>query len=218
MVPGNLLMNRQMTKLILANGYSDAATALAMEKIDRGLFVPEALRSSAYEDRPLPIGHGQTISAPGIVALMCWKLDVKEGMRVLEVGTGSGYQTAILAELVGERGRVVTTERIPELVENAKENIAKLPKHGGYKNIEFLCCDGTLGAPERAPYDRISVTAAAPSIPEPLVSQLAPEGKLIVPVGKYFQDLLLYDKKSGAIINLLPVVFVPLLGEHGFEE
>jgi len=212
---GSKLMNKQMVKLILANKYADARTALAMEKIDRGLFVPEELRGSAYEDRPLPIGYGQTISAPGVVALMCSKLDVREGMHVLEVGTGSGYQTAILAELVGERGRVVTTERIPELVEKAKENVKKVRD---YKNIEFLCCDGTLGAPQSAPFDRISVTAAAPSIPEPLVRQLAPEGKLIVPVGKYFQDLLLYDKKSGAIINLLPVVFVPLLGEYGFNE
>ena len=215
-MPGNLLMNKQMTKLILANKYANAATALAMEKIDRGFFVPEELRNSAYEDRPLPIGHGQTISAPGVVALMCSKLDVREGMTVLEVGTGSGYQTAILAELVGEKGKVITTERVPELVEIAKKNIAKLERK--YANIEFICCDGTLGAPELAPYDRISVTAAAPSIPEPLVRQLAQDGKLIVPVGKYFQDLLLYDKKSGAIVNLLPVVFVPLLGEHGFNE
>ncbi len=212
------MLNRQMVSILLAGKYAEATTSLAMEKIDRQLFVPEELRGSAYDDHPLPIGHGQTISAPGIVAFMCSRLDVQEGMRILEVGTGSGYQTAILAELVGEKGKVITTERVPALVELAKNNIAKLPKPGGYKNIEFLCCDGTMGAPKLAPFDRISVTAAAPSIPQPLIDQLRPDGKMIVPVGMYFQELLFYDKKAGRSVNLLPVVFVPLLGQYGFNE
>jgi protein-L-isoaspartate(D-aspartate) O-methyltransferase len=147
---------------------------------------------------------------------MSKSLDVRKGMKILEVGSGSGYQAAILAELVGANGKIYTVERIIELVMLARSNTSKL----GYKNIEFIHGDGTKGYEEKAPFDRIIVTAAAPSIPPPLLDQLIDGGKLIIPVGnKFWQDLQLVEKygKETRITNIMPVVFVPLLGEFGYK-
>jgi len=208
--------NEEMIELLLAQGYADERVAAAMRKVPREVFVPDEYARNAYSDTPLPIGFGQTISAPSIVAFMSKSLDVKEGMKILEVGSGSGYQAAILAELVGGSGVVYTVERIPQLIEFAKKNTEKL----GYTNIRFIEGDGTRGHPPEAPYDRIIVTAASPSIPQPLIEQLKEEGKMLIPVGsRMFQDLELVVKigKEIQVSNLLPVVFVPLVGEFGYK-
>ncbi|VVC02967.1 Protein-L-isoaspartate O-methyltransferase [Candidatus Burarchaeum australiense] len=192
-------------------GYADARIAEAMRKVDRAQFVPASLTPNAYIDSPLPIGHGQTISAPGVVALMSKLLDVKAGMTVLEIGSGSGYQAAILAELVGKRGKIITIERIEWLSAAAKSNCER----AGYKNIEFIHGDGSKGYAKNAPYSRIIVTAAAREVPKALTAQLAEGGKLVIPVGQpYRQDLLVIDKLAGGVLKTersIPVVFVPLI-------
>jgi len=206
--------NEEMVAYLLEQGYADERVANAMRKIDRAIFVSKEYERYAYADTPLPIGKDQTISAPGVVAFMSKSLDAREGMKILEVGSGSGYQAAILAELVGGKGRVYTVERILELVMLARSNIAKL----GYKNVEFIHGDGTKGYKEKAPFDRVIVTAAAPSIPPPLVEQLVDGGRLLIPVGnKFWQDLQLVERygKKTKITNIMPVVFVPLVGEFG---
>lgn len=208
--------NEELVSYLLEQGYADEKVAEAMRKADRSFFVPGEYKKYAYVDAPLPIGKDQTISAPGVVAFMSKSLDVKKGMKILEVGSGSGYQAAILAELVGNKGKVYTIERIIELVMLARNNITKL----GYKNIEFTHGDGTKGYKEKAPFDRIIVTAAAPSIPHPLLEQLIDGGKLVIPVGNTFwQNLQLVEKygKETKITNIMPVVFVPLLGEFGHK-
>jgi protein-L-isoaspartate(D-aspartate) O-methyltransferase len=205
-----------MIQLLYAQGYADDRVAKAMEKAPRELFVASDYVRSAYSDTPLPIGFGQTISAPSIVAFMSKSLDVQEGMKILEIGSGSGYQAAILAELTGSSGAVYTIERIPELIELAKANVEKL----GYANLKFIEGDGTKGHAEEAPYDRIIVTAASPSVPQPLIDQLKDEGKLLIPVGsRIFQDLELVVKTrfGEETSNLMPVVFVPLIGEFGYK-
>jgi protein-L-isoaspartate(D-aspartate) O-methyltransferase len=207
--------NEDMIQLLYGQGYADDRVAKAMERVPRELFVPAEYVKSAYADTPLPIGLGQTISAPGIVAFMSKSLDVQDGMKILEIGSGSGYQAAILAELAGS-GAVYTVERIPELIELAKANVEK----AGYTNVKFIEGDGTKGYPEEAPYDRIIVTAASPSIPQPLVDQLKDGGKLLIPVGsRMFQDLELITKTrfGEETSNLMPVVFVPLIGEFGYK-
>lgn len=189
-----------------------------MMAVDRALFVPEQLQAFAYYDQALPIGHGQTISAPGVVAFMLEQLNIKQGMGVLEIGTGSGYNTALLAELVGPTGFVVTVERVEELMELAKANIARLGKD---YNITFVVGDGSCGYIAKAPYDRVIVTAGMPwlSAEHPLVQQLKPDGMIVAPVGdRYFQDLTVYDKKSNTFRKVLPVMFVQLIGECGFER
>jgi protein-L-isoaspartate(D-aspartate) O-methyltransferase len=208
--------NEEMIAYLLEQGYADEKVAKAMRKVDRAIFVPNEHEKYAYADTPLPIGKDQTISAPGVVAFMSKSLDVRKGMKILEVGSGSGYQAAILAELVGSKGKVYTVERIIELVMLTRSNIARL----GYKNVEFMHGDGTKGYKEKAPFDRIIVTAAAPSIPSPLLEQLVDEGKLIIPVGNAFwQDLQLVEKYGNEkkITNIMPVVFVPLRGEFGHK-
>lgn len=208
--------NEEMIELLLSQGYADERVAAAMRKVPRELFVPEEYARSAYSDTPLPIGFGQTISAPSIVAFMTKMLDAQEGMKVLEIGSGSGYQAAILAELVGFSGVVYTVERIPQLIEFARKNVEKL----GCSNIKFIEGDGTKGYPQEAPYDRIIVTAASPSIPQPLIDQLKENGKMLIPVGsRIFQDLELVLKKGKEIESstLMPVVFVPLIGEFGYR-
>lgn len=216
---GALERNNAMINYLLSRRYIDEKTANAMMAAPREMFVPDSHKNAAYFDHPLPIGHGQTISAPGIVGLMVSRLGVRKGMKVLEIGTGSGYQTAILAEMVGEKGEIVTIERIDELVGLAKENIRNWEKNLGRKHkITFIHGDGTKGYQKKAPYDRASITAAAPGIPKPLIEQLKDDGKLIAPVGgAYYQNLVLYDKKRKETKNLLPVIFVPLIGEYGFE-
>jgi len=190
----------------------------AFKNVDRALFVPRELKEYAYEDMPLPILHGQTISQPLVVAVSLEALDVFPGMRVLEVGAGSGYQAALLSEIVGKNGVVYSVERIPELCEYARERLAK------WLNVIVIHGDGSKGLPDKAPFDRIIVTAACPKIPKPLVQQLKPGGKMIAPVEAVFgQELLLIEKGtdgSGRVESqsLLPVAFVPLIGEHGFNE
>lgn len=185
----------------------------AMYDVPREFFVPEHLADRAYDDTPLPIGFGQTISAPHMVAIMCDLLDLHSSMKVLEVGGGSGYHAAVMGEIIGPEGKVFSVERVPELVALANENL----KRAEISNVIVVQGDGSLGLPNHVPYDRISVAATAPSVPEPLKEQLKLGGKLVIPVGSGYQELLLVTRKNGyAIEEKMAVVFVPLLGEHGF--
>lgn len=187
----------------------------AMSKVPREIFVPDEAKFRAYDDTPLPIGHGQTISAPHMVAIMCDLLDLQKGMNVLEVGGGSGYHAAVMAEIIGPEGHIYSVERVPELVSQAREAL----KRAGILNVTVVEGDGSNGLPEHAPYDRISVAATAPAVPEPLKEQLKVGGKLIIPVGVGYQELLLVTRKNGFVVEeKMGVVFVPLIGEHGFKE
>jgi protein-L-isoaspartate(D-aspartate) O-methyltransferase len=197
----------------------------AFRLVPREEFVPEDLRSLAYADRPLPIGFNQTISAPSIVVYMTELLDVGAGMKVLEVGTGSGYQAAILAEIVAPSGEprsswghVWTIEIIEELARRAERNLEKT----GYSDrVTVIVGDGSVGYPREAPYQRIMVTAASPSVPKPLIDQLDVGGKMVVPVGDLVsQTLVVVEKKPEGVESrkVLDVVFVPLKGEHGWKN
>lgn len=197
---------------IVARGLDDPAVLAAMRRVPRHRFAPEVPPRRAYRDEPQPIGHGQTISQPYIVALMSTRLGLEPDDRVLEVGTGSGYQAAILAEIVRE---VVTLEIIPALATEAAERLDAL----GYTNITVLQGDGYYGDPSRAPFDAIIVTAAARHVPPPLVAQLRPGGRMVIPVGQmlWVQNLLLLEKDADGEIrtrNLASVRFVPLTGGH----
>jgi protein-L-isoaspartate(D-aspartate) O-methyltransferase len=190
----------------------DEHVLAAMSRVPRHEFVPEALRAAAYENRPLPIGYGQTISQPFIVALMTDLLRAGKGAVVLEVGTGSGYQAAVLAEL---GARVHSVEIVPQLAQQAAGRLARL----GYESVEVRAGDGYDGWPERGPFDGIVVTAAATHIPPPLVQQLKPGGRMVVPLGGAFmvQQLTLVTKSAAGKVQtrqLLPVAFVPLTGRH----
>ncbi|MGQ9546475.1 MAG: protein-L-isoaspartate(D-aspartate) O-methyltransferase [Dehalococcoidia bacterium] len=192
---------------------ADKRVVEAMRRIPREAFVPQDEYHAAYDDRPLSIGFGQTISQPFIVAVMVQALELEGEERVLELGTGSGYEAAILAELARE---VVTVECIPELAESAKRVLDKL----GYSNIEVHIAGQTLGWPEGAPYDGIIVSAGAPRVPEVLLDQLAWNGRLVIPVGsRWQQDLLKVTKlkKGNRIENLGGCYFVPLIGEGAWE-
>jgi protein-L-isoaspartate(D-aspartate) O-methyltransferase len=193
---------------IKGRGVRDKHVLAAMLKVERHKFVPEALRSLAYTDGPLPIGEGQTISQPYIVALMTELLELEGGERVLEIGTGSGYQAAILAELCAH---VYTIEILEPLTIRAKALLEEL----GYSNITVKCVDGYLGWEEHAPYDAIIVTAAPPDIPQPLIEQLKEGGRLVIPVGTFYQELKLIEKKNEKLIteSVIPVRFVPMV--HG---
>jgi len=185
----------------------------AMKQVPRHLFVPENEQRNAYGDYPLPIGYGQTISAPHMVAIMCDILDIKDGMKVLEIGGGSGYHAAVMAMLAGS-GHVYTVERIEALALFARDNLEK----AGIKNVTVIVEDGSLGLPGFAPYDRISVAAASPEILDTLTDQLKTEGKLVIPVGKYYQELYLVTKTDGLKKEAKGgVVFVPLVGKKGFS-
>jgi protein-L-isoaspartate(D-aspartate) O-methyltransferase len=189
----------------------------AMLRVPRHKFVPKYAQSEAYVDMPLDIGHGQTISAPHMVAIMCELLELSEGHKVLEVGAGSGYNAAVIGELIGKSGHVYTVERLEPLVQLAKENL----KRTGYNNVTVLLEDGSMGYSEHAPYDRIAVTCAAPDIPEPLLEQLKPGGILVIPVGNYFQELIRVKKDSEGNIHKERkggVIFVPLIGKYGFRK
>jgi protein-L-isoaspartate(D-aspartate) O-methyltransferase len=204
---------RMVERQLLPRGIHDPLVLKAMEKIPREAFVPDDLRESAYGDNPLPIGEGQTISQPYIVALMTEALELKGPEKVLEIGTGSGYQAAVLAEIVQE---VYSVERVTSLTEKAKQVLEKL----GYRNVHFKVFNGTLGWPEHAPYDAVIVTAGAPEIPAPLVEQLKEGGRLVIPVGDSLsQDLFKIRKKGGRTTteDLGPVRFVNLVGEYGWE-
>jgi protein-L-isoaspartate(D-aspartate) O-methyltransferase len=199
---------------IKARGVKDPLVVAAMSRVPRHVFVGPELAGSAYSDRPLPIGSGQTISQPYMVAVMTEALKLEGGERVLEIGTGSGYQTAVLAEIAGH---VVTVERVRELAEAAGGLLRDL----GYINIEFVVGDGSGGHPERAPYDGIIVTAGAPEVPEVLAAQLAPGGRLVMPVGNTLQQTLTRATKTGRgykTDRLEGCVFVPLIGEYGWGE
>jgi protein-L-isoaspartate(D-aspartate) O-methyltransferase len=190
----------------------DEAVLQAMQRVRRELFVPEDERPRAYEDAALPIGHGQTISQPYMVARICEALRVRPGDRVLDVGSGSGYQAAVLAELGAE---VITIERIQELAEQARENLAA----AGYERVEVVVGDGTLGLPEQAPFDAVAVAAAAPGLPETLYDQLRPRGRLVVPVGgprAQRLEVIVRSPEGPAVVHSVPCRFVPLVGEEGF--
>ncbi|MDO5835314.1 MAG: protein-L-isoaspartate O-methyltransferase [Methanobacterium sp.] len=191
----------------------------AMLKVPREEFMPPENSSYAYLDRPFPIGNGQTISAPHMVAILAEKLELTDGMNILEIGTGLGYNAAVVAEIMGDEGHVYTIERIPALVEKSREN---LNKTGYSQRVTVMEGDGTTGYPDKAPYDRIYGTASAPKIPEPLKEQLKIGGKLIMPVGSdYYQELLLVMRISEdqyQTRNLGGVVFVPMIGKHGWPD
>ncbi len=185
-----------------------------MERVPRELFVPEVERPRAYEDAALPLGGGQTISQPYMVARIVETLSLRGDERVLDVGTGSGYQAAVLAELAGT---VVTIERIPELAERARANLAV----AGYDRVEVRVGDGTLGVPERAPFDAIAVAAAAPDFPQTLYEQLVPRGRLVVPVGGprgQRLELVVRSPEGPAVAHSVPCRFVPLVGEEGYRD
>jgi protein-L-isoaspartate(D-aspartate) O-methyltransferase len=193
----------------------DPRVLAAMERVPRELFVPEPLRDRAYDDAALPIGAGQTISQPYMVARICEALGLRGGERALDVGTGSGYQAAVLAELVSDDGQVFTIERIPELAEQARANLAA----AGYDSVVVEVGDGTLGLPDRAPFAAIAVAAAAPEVPQTLYEQLEPRGRLVLPVGgRRSQELQLVVRspEGPAIVRSVPCRFVPLLGAEGF--
>lgn len=206
---------RMVRDLIAARGVRDERVLAAMRKLPRHLFVKDHLRNQAYGDHALPIGASQTISQPYIVARMTELLEVLSEHSVLEIGTGSGYQTAVLALLAR---RVYSLERIPELAQQAIPRMRQL----GLDNVKIQVFDGTVGWSEWAPYDRIMVTAGAPKVPEPLLEQLAPGGMLLVPEGPMSsQRLVLYKKSARGGIRRLEgeeVAFVPLLGRHGWRE
>ncbi len=195
-----------------SRGIRDERVLRAMESVPRHLFVPERLRTDAYEDNPVAIGEGQTISQPFIVAYMLQMLDVAPENRVLEIGTGTGYEAALLAELAGS---VFSIERVLTLALQAREILSAL----GYKNVEVIHADGTRGLPDHAPFDRIIVAAASPEVPSSLFDQLVDGGRMIIPVGsRDFQDLLLVRKVEGRmeLTVLEGCRFVPLIGDQGF--
>ncbi|WP_125931974.1 protein-L-isoaspartate(D-aspartate) O-methyltransferase [Thiosocius teredinicola] len=201
------LTRRQTGRDALAPAVIDA-----LRRVPRHAFVDDDLKDHAYDNRPLPIGRGQTISQPFIVALMTELAEVGKGARVLEVGTGSGYQCAVLAELADE---VYSVEIVPELAENAARRLKSL----GYRNVSTKFGDGYEGWPDKAPFDAIIVTAATPLIPPPLIEQLKPGGRLVLPLGQphFSQELVLLRKNAHGEIethNILPVAFVPLTGQH----
>ena len=204
----------ELAGLLRRRGISNDRVLAAIAAVPRELFVPEELRLRAYDDRALPIGHGQTISQPFMVATICAALELGADSRVLDVGTGSGYQAAVLAEIAVE---VVTIERVPELADRARETLAR----AGYDRVEVRIGDGTLGVPGSAPFDGIAVAAAAPAVPETLYAQLAVGGRIVVPVGS-LRDQWLEVVERGAdgpeAARSVPCRFVPLVGAAGFDE
>ncbi|NIQ38945.1 MAG: protein-L-isoaspartate(D-aspartate) O-methyltransferase [Proteobacteria bacterium] len=206
--------NRMVEDQIIARGIKDPRVIDVMRKISRHLFVEEALQSQAYNDYPLPIGHGQTISQPYMVALMTEGLELEGHENVLEIGTGSGYQTAILAELAE---KVYTIERIADLASRARRILDQL----NCFNVEIKIFDGTYGWKEKAPFDAIMVTAGAPEIPQPLIEQLAVGGHMVIPVGEAgLQDLFKVTTEEHKVVkkNLGGCRFVKLIGKYGWEE
>ena len=186
------------------------AVLAAMSKVPRHLFVPEDVRPYSYDDRPLPIGLGQTISQPYIVAYMTQALDLRSDHTVLEIGSGSGYQAAVLAEIVKQ---VYTVEIVPDLAARARTSLAQ----AGYRNVEVRSGNGYRGWPERAPFHRIIVTAAPPEIPDALIDQLAPGGIMVVPVGTSYQEIVIVTKTAAGVAQkrTIPVRFVPMVGKPG---
>jgi len=203
-----------VTQQLLARDIDDERVLAAMRAVPRELFVPDELRRRAYEDAALPIGEGQTISQPYMVAAILQALALNGRERVLDVGTGSGYQAAVLAELADE---VHTIERVPELADRARRSLAV----AGYDRVHVHVGDGTLGLPEAAPFDAIAVAAAAPGIPESLYAQLAERGRLVLPVGSrrgQELELVVRSPEGPATVRTVPCRFVPLVGKEGFRE
>jgi protein-L-isoaspartate(D-aspartate) O-methyltransferase len=203
-----------VARQLRARDIVDEDVLRALERVPRERFVPESEQRRAYDDAALPIGFGQTISQPYMVARICEAMAVSPGHRVLDVGTGSGYQAAVLAELGAE---VVTIERIPELAEKAQRNLAA----AGYPAVEVVVGDGTLGQPERAPFDAIGVAAAAPGLPQRLYDQLRAGGRLVVPVGgprAQRLEVIVRSPEGPAVVHSVPCRFVPLVGQEGFTE
>jgi len=199
---------RMVREQITARGVRDPRVLAALSRVPRHELVPEAVRAHAYEDRPLPIGFDQTISQPYVVAYMTEQLQLSGDERVLEIGTGSGYQAAVLAELARE---VFSIEIVAPLGERARADLARL----GYRNVQVRVGDGYRGWPEQAPFDAIIVTAAPGHVPQPLIDQLAVGGRLVVPVGGVYQELLLLSRDADGIHEerLIDVRFVPMRGE-----
>ncbi len=207
-----MLRERMVREQFAARDIADPRVLEAMRRVPRHAFVPEPFRARAYEDGPLPIGSDQTISQPYIVALMTQMLELTPDDVVLEVGTGSGYQTAVLCEL---SRLVYSLERYPALGQRANAVLIDL----GYHNVEVYIGDGSQGLPDQAPFNAIIVTAAAPAIPGPLRTQLANGGRMVIPVGDRFQQMLQRVRRKDdtwRVEALIPVMFVPLYGRHGF--
>lgn len=208
------LREAMVREQLIPRGIKDPRVLDAMRRVPRHLFVSEALRHSAYSDMAMPIGEDQTISQPYMVAVMTELLELKGGEKVLEIGTGSGYQAAVLAELARE---VYTIERIAVLADAAQERFRAL----SYTNIKVHVGDGTLGWPDEAPFAAIIITAASPRVPDPLLAQLADQGRLVIPVGSRFSQQLLRIRKTSEGLSEeyhTPCVFVPLIGEHGWKN
>jgi protein-L-isoaspartate(D-aspartate) O-methyltransferase len=205
---------RMVDEQIVGRGVQDERVLAVMRKIQRHEFLPEAIRGMAYTDNALPLGESQTMSQPYMVALMTELLGLKGTERVLEIGTGSGYQAAVLAELCE---KVYTVERIKSLADKARATLDRL----GYKSVAIKVYDGTYGWKEMAPFDAIVVTAGSPDIPAPLVEQLKEGGRMVIPVGeRYGQELILVLKTTEGVVTSrsIPCVFVPLIGNHGWKE
>ena len=212
MTPFDEARERMVEEQLRARGLRDERLLAAFRKVPRHLFVPPELQRDAYTDHPLPIGEGQTISQPYIVALMTHHLRLHGHERVLEIGTGSGYQTAILADLALE---IFSVERLPVLLTRVQERLQTL----GYLNVRLSPGNGSLGWPERAPYDAILVGAAAPDIPAPLLEQLGEQGRMVLPIGSTQTQMLVQVEKRHGLVSqrdIASCVFVPLLGERGW--
>jgi len=207
-----------MVARLVSGGYiRTRAVERAMSAVPREMFLPQEIAEEAYVDSPMPIGKGQTISAPHMVAIMQEELELASGQKVLEIGGGSGYHAAVTAELVKPGGKVISVERIPELADIARSNISR----AGYSGqVEVVLGDGSKGLPDKAPFDRIFVACGAPAVPEPLMEQLADGGVMLVPVGsRYCQDLIKVRKRKGKVTQESRggCIFVPLVGEHGYS-
>ncbi|MEN4006505.1 MAG: protein-L-isoaspartate O-methyltransferase [Methanobacteriaceae archaeon] len=212
---------KEMVRRLSEMGYiKTEEVRKAMEAVPREKFIPASNRPYAYIDQPLPIGEGQTISAPHMVAMICEILELEEGMKVMEIGAGFGYNAAVVAQLIGKKGHLYSIERISSLAKAAKDN---LKRTGLGDNVTVIIGDGTKGYKEEAPYDRIYGTASAPQVPEPLKEQLKIGGIMLIPVGEqyYFQDLVYIKRKSEDDYerkSMGGVAFVPMVGKYGWPE
>ncbi len=204
-------MEKLIRELVASHALRSKAVIDAFRAVKREEFVLPQYREHAHENRPLPIGEGQTISQPFTVVIMTETLQAEKGNNILEVGAGSGYQAAILSRVTGPTGKIITTEILPELYEFAKKNLAT------YKNVNVMNIDGSLGYEQEAPYDRILVAASAPSVPEPLIKQLKNGGRMIIPVG---DEMTLVEKANGIVTKTFMgyFAFVPLRGVHGTDS
>jgi len=203
-----------VTRLIQEKYIQSKNVEQAFLTVPREEFLPSSMKKYAYIDSPLDIGKGQTISAPHMVAIMCEELDVNKGQKILEIGTGSGYHAAVVAQLVGTTGHVYTIERFDDLAQHAQEALT----HTGITNVTVEVGDGSCGLVRYQPYDRIYLTCAAPSIPQPLLDQLNDPGKILIPIGDLYCELTLLEKNKGKTTTeyLGGCVFVPLVGRYGY--